>query len=79
MQYTTPIKAKAGIAFHKIVNTYELEPNLRDRINLDGIISYGGKFFDGSVCNDASIFRLNFKGREGFNYNKTEPEDCNGW
>ncbi len=70
MQYTTPIKAKAGIAFHKIVNTYELEQSLRERIDLDGIISYGGKFFDGSVCNDASLFRLNFKGREGFNYNK---------
>jgi hypothetical protein len=24
MQYTTPIKNKAGVAFHKIVNTYEL-------------------------------------------------------
>jgi hypothetical protein len=56
-----------------------LEPSLRDRIDLDGIISYGGKFFDGSVCSDASIFRLNFKGREGFNHNKAEPEDCNGW
>jgi hypothetical protein len=79
MQYTTPSKPKAGIAFHKIVNTYGLEPNLKDRIELDGIISYGGKFFDGTVCNDASIFRLNFKGRESFSYSKSEPEDCNGW
>jgi len=24
MKYTTPIQPKAGVAFHKIVNTYEL-------------------------------------------------------
>lgn len=70
MQYTTPLR-KAGIAFHKIVSTYDIDPNLRDKIDLDGIISYGGKFYDGSVCSDASIFRINFKGKEGFNFGKS--------
>jgi hypothetical protein len=79
MQFTTPNKPKAGIAFHKIVNTYDLEPSLKERVEVDGIISYGGKFSDGNVCSDVSVFRLNFKGRDGFNYGKPETEDCNGW
>ena len=30
------------IAHHKIVNTYELEGNLRNHIKMEGVFSFGG-------------------------------------
>jgi hypothetical protein len=50
MQSAPLSRPHAGIAFHKMVNTYDLEPALRDRIDIDGLISYGGRFADGELC-----------------------------
>lgn len=51
------------MAHHKIVHTYELEPNLRNQVKLEGVFSFGGEDEEGRLNNDLTF--INVFGKAG--------------
>ncbi len=42
-----------------MVNTFQIEINLKKNLAFDGIIFYGGKFADGKINSEILLFRFN--------------------